>query len=121
MGLSRLLAEFMAPAPDPRKGYPDAASLEPELLGAIRTALANVASSQRELEARTAQLRRRLPELEEEARRALRAGRRELARHALERRQIAAGELELLDQQLREAHLEAERLTAVEQQLAARI
>jgi len=121
MGLGRLLSEFMAPAPDPRTAYPDAASLEPQLLGTIRTALANIASSRQDLEARTAHLRQRLPELEDEARRALRVGRRDLARHTLERRQIVAGELALLDGQLREAHLEAARLTAVEQQLAARI
>jgi phage shock protein A len=111
----------MAPAPDPRKAYPDAASLEPQLLGTVRTALANIASSRQDLEARTAHLRQRLPELEDEARRALRAGRRDVARHTLERRQIAAGELALLDEQLREAHLEADRLTVAEQQLAARI
>jgi len=83
--------------------------------------LANIASSRHELEARTAELRCHLPELEAKARCALRAGRQDVARHALERRQIAAGELALLNEQLREADLEATRLAAAEQQLAARI
>jgi phage shock protein A len=121
VGLGRFLSEFMAPAPDPRERCRDAASLEPELLGTIRAALANIASSRDELEARTAELGRRLPELEDQARCALQDGREDVARLALERRRIAAAELALLDDQLRAAHLEAARLAAVEQQFAARI
>ena len=121
MGLDRFLREFMAPAADPREIYRDAGGLEPELLGNVRAALESIASSRSQLEARTSQIGQRLAELEEEARRALRAGRQDVARHALARRQIAAAELALLERQLHDAGLETERLRVVEQRLAARI
>jgi len=121
MGLERFLRTFMSPAPDPRQAYRDAGRLEPELLESIRAALDGIASSRRQLATRTAQLRLRLPALEDEARRALAAGRKDLARRVLERRQITTAELTVVERQLQEADAEAERLALVEQQLSARI
>jgi phage shock protein A len=121
MALGRLLREFMAPAPDPRRTYRHVESLEPELLGNVRAALSTIAASRDQLDARTTQIRQRLPRFEDEARQALAEGRKDVARQVLERRQIAARELELLEKQLRAADLEAERLALVEQRLAARI
>jgi phage shock protein A len=121
MRLGRLLREFTAPAPDPRGAYRDADALGPELLDRVRAALDGVAASRGQLEARADAVRERLPQLDEHARQALRAGRQDVARQALARRQIAEAELALLERQLGEADAEAGRLALVEQQVAARI
>jgi phage shock protein A len=121
MRAGRLLRQFTAPAPDPREAYRDAGSLEPELLVRVRTALEGVASSRDRLDTRTTAIRVRLPQLDEQARKALATGRDDVARHALARRRIAEAELASLERQLGRADLELERLGLVEQRLAARI
>jgi phage shock protein A len=121
MKLERLLREFMAPAPDPRRSNRHTDRLEREVLREVRTALDTITESRSQLAARTAQLRSRLPRLEEEARHALAEGRRDVAQHMLERHQIVAAELGQLERQFRAVDLEADRLALVEQQLAARI
>jgi len=45
MAVRRLLRDFMAPAPDPRRGYRDPASVESELVESVRALLRQLAES----------------------------------------------------------------------------
>ena len=87
----------------------------------VQQALADIASAKDRLESKTAEVGGKLPQLEEQARRALIAEREDLARLALQRRQIALVELEVLEGQVREVQQEEQRLSMVEQRLATQI
>src|SRR5262249_57013084 len=50
MAVRRLLRKFMAPAPDPRRSYRDAASIESELVGHVREVLQQLAEADVESE-----------------------------------------------------------------------
>src|SRR5919198_592863 len=83
-------------AEDPREVLDYAYSQQLELLRKVKQGLVDVATSKAQLEHQAEKLRARLPHLEGQARRALAAGREDLARLALERKQTAGGELETL-------------------------
>ena len=106
---------------DPREvlGYVD--EQQQELLRRVKQGLIEVAISKRQLEQQVKVLDGRIPRLEDQARRALAAGREDLGRLALERKQRALTELEGLEAQVEEVDGEQTRLTMAEQQLAARI
>ena len=106
---------------DPREvlGYVD--EQQHELLRRVKHGLIEVAISKRQLQQQVKTLDARVPRLEDQARRALAAGREDLARLALERKQRALGELERLGAQVAEVEEEEGRMVLSEQQLAARI
>ena len=103
MTLRRALRDLLAPAPDPRRAFPEAGELGPEVLARVREALETVVTFRSATEVRVVELRRRLPELDGQ------------------RKRIAAAELELLRGRLRAADLEVERLTVAEQRLAEQL
>lgn len=119
--LKGLAKAFTAPAADPRKTFASAYDRHRGLLLQVREALVQLVSSKERLEAKTAEVQGKLPQLEEEARRALVAGREDLARLALTRRQVAVVQLQTLEQQTREVEAEEKRLSLVEQRLATQI
>jgi phage shock protein A len=108
-------------AEDPREVLDFAYGQQLELLRTVRQGLMEVVTSKRRLERQAEKLRARLPQLEDQARRALGFGREDLARLALERKQTAQTELEGLDREVAEVAEEERKLTLAEQQLAARI
>ena len=115
------LNALMAPAEDPRQTFASAYQRQRDLLGQVQQALAAIATSKHRLQEKTVEVRAKLPSLEEQARRALIAGREDLARLALQRRRVAAAELHALEQQAREVEQEEQRLSLVEQRLATQI
>lgn len=115
------LNALFAPAPDPRQTFANAYQRQREVLLKVRQALADIAASKSRLEAKTTETKAKLPQLEEEARGTLIAGREDLARLALQRRQVAAVALKTLEQQVREVEQEEQRLSMVEQRLATQI
>ena len=129
MGLiSRLLMVFKVKAnsaldraEDPRQLVDYAYRQQQELLRKTKQGLIEVAASKVRLEMQSERLRDRVPQTEEQARRALSIGREDLARIALQRKQSALAEVEQLDQQVAEVGQDERRLTQTEQQLAARI
>ena len=106
---------------DPREvlGYVD--EQQQELLRRVKQGIIEVAISKRQLHQQVEKLEARVPRLEDQARRALTAGRADLTRLALERKQRAVSELEKLGSQVAEVDEEEQRLTLAEQQLVARI
>jgi phage shock protein A len=90
-------------------------------LRSVRRGLVEVATARQQLEQQAERLRTRASRFEQQARRALRAGREDLARRALERKQAALAETGALDSQLLSISRDEERLRAAEQQLAQRV
>ena len=129
MGLiSRLLMVFKVKAnsaldraEDPRQLVDYAYEQQHELLRKTKQGLIEVAASKVRLERQAQRLRDRVPQSEEQARRALSVGREDLARIALQRKQSVLAELEQLEQQVTDVAKDEQRLTQTEQQLAARI
>jgi len=108
-------------AEDPREMLNYADEQLQELLRKVKQGLIEVAISKRQLQQQLEKLGARVPQLEDQARRALAAGREDLARIALERKQTALAELTGLEAQAAEVGAEEQRLTTAEQQLGARI
>ena len=115
------LNTLFASAEDPRQVFAAAYQRQRELLQKVRLAHAKVSASKGQLQAKTADAERKLPQLEEQARRALLAGREDSARFALQLRQVAADELHNLEEQVRAAQEEEQVLALVEQRLTAEI
>ena len=125
---SRILMLFKAKASsaldrveDPRQVLDYAYAQQQEMLVRTKQGLVEVATSKVRLEQQAARLRDRVPRTEDQAMRALTAGREDLARVALARKQTILGELEGLDIQIAEVGADEARLTQAEQQLAVRI
>jgi phage shock protein A len=83
--------------------------------------LVAVTTARVQLERQSERLKARVPLLEEQARRALDAGREDLARAALERKQAALEQIGALDRQLAEVAQEEERLGGARRRLADRV
>jgi phage shock protein A len=108
-------------AEDPREIMDYAAHQQEEFLQTVRSGLVDVATSKQQLAQQVNSMRKRIPILEEQARRAVNANRQDLARMALNRKQTALYELEALEAQLLELDEEEARLAATEQQIAERV
>ena len=92
-----------------------------ELLRQVKQGLIEVATAKRRLERQSQKLSGRVPALEDRSRRALEAGREDLARLSVQRKQAVAAELEGLESQIAEVAEEESKLTIAEQKLAARV
>lgn len=92
-----------------------------ELLRQLKQGLIEVAISKRQLQQQVEKLNARIPQIEDQASRALTSGREDLARIALGRKQKALIELEGLDAHVVEVEGEEQRLALAEQELSARI
>jgi phage shock protein A len=106
---------------DPREVLDYAYGQQQYHLRTVRRGLIEVATARRQLERQTERLRGRVSHLEEQARRAMRSNREDLARAALERKQSTLGELRRLETQLDEIRAEEERLTTADQQMTQRV
>src|SRR6266568_7193104 len=104
-------------AEDPREVLDYAYSQQQQLLLKLRQGLVDVATSREQLQQQAKKLESRIPLLDDQARRALVAGREDLARITLERKLGAASELEGLGRQIIEVDAEKERLAAQERAL----
>ena len=108
-------------AEDPRQVLDYAYNQQQELLVTLRRGLVDVATSKQQLEQEAQRLDARIPHLEDQARRAVSAGRDDLARVALERKRLAQGEIEGLTRQIAEVEADKQRLTGQERTLQVRI
>jgi len=108
-------------AEDPRQVLDYAYSQQQLLLVKLRQGLVEVATSKQQLERQSKKLEARVPQLEDQAKRALGAGRDDLARIALERKRSAVAELEGLSAQIAEVGAEEKRLAGQERSLRVRI
>ncbi len=108
-------------AEDPRETLDYAYTQQQELLRKVREGLIEVATSKGQLAHQTRQLEAKVPQLEDQARRALVAGREDLARLSLQRRETAAAEIGDLQRQITEVAQEEAKLIQAEHALGARI
>jgi len=106
---------------DPRQTLDYAYTRQQQMLRKVKQGLIDVVTARRQIEFQVKKLRERLPLLDDQARRALSAGREDLARLALQRKQTCLAELTQLEQQARETVEEERKLTAAEQQFALRV
>jgi phage shock protein A len=108
-------------AEDPRQVLDYAFNEHQVLLTRLRQGLIEVATAKEQLVRQSRDLEERIPKLAEQARRALAAGREDLARVALERRQSAHEELDGLAAQVAEVDAEERRLGSQERELTLRV
>ena len=106
---------------DPRQTLEYAYNRQQDMLRKVKQGLIEVATSRRQIEFQVKKLRERLPQLDDQAGRALAAGREDLARLALQRKQTCLTELTQLEQQAAETAEEERKLSAAEQQFALRV
>lgn len=108
-------------AEDPRAVLDYAYNQQQELLITLRRGLVDVATSKQQLEQQARRLEERIPQLDDQARRAVDAGRDDLARVALERKRLAQNEMEGLTRQVTEVEADKQRLATQERTLQVRI
>jgi phage shock protein A len=102
---------------DPREVLEYAYGQQQLQLRTLRRGLLDIATAHRQLERQTERLRARVVRFEDQARRALRAGREDLARTSLQRKQSTLREIESLTRQLEELEREQQRLGQADAQL----
>ena len=108
-------------AEDPRETLAYACERQAELLAEVRRSLVEVTASKHQLAAHIQRLEQRLPQLDDQAERAVAASREDLARQALERRQMADRQLLDLRRQLEEVSSEEQKLRVAEGRFASAV
>jgi phage shock protein A len=111
----------LAPAADPRTTYVSAHQKQQALLAQVGLAVNQVTASKQRLQARAKENGSRLPQMLEEARAELVAGRPDAARLSLRRRQVLALELGALEAQLAEVEKDEANLIMLERRLASQV
>jgi len=108
-------------AEDPRHVLDYAYSQQQQLLITLRRGLVDVATAKQQLEQQAKRLEQRIPLLDDQARRAVGAGRDDLARVAIERKRLALSEMEGLSGQIAEVEADKQRLAGQERTLQVRV
>jgi phage shock protein A len=119
--LAKGASAVLAPAPDPRVTNLTSHQKQRALLDQVMRAGKEVSAAKLRLQATAEDVRQKLPAMEDQARRELRAGNQAMARLALQRRQVVAHELETLERQLAEVEKEESALAVIEQRLVGQI
>lgn len=108
-------------AEDPRRVLDYAYNQQQQLLITLRRGLVDVATAKQQLEQQARRLETRIPQLDDQAHRAVSAGRDDLARVALERKRLALSEMEGLNSQIAEVEADKQRLATQERTLQVRV
>ena len=115
--ISRFLDRFE----DPRETLDYSYNKQVELLNKVRRNIASVVTAKKRLEMQLEKLRGNVERLDEQAREAVKLGREDLAKIALQRKYRTLSEISLLEKQIDSLAKEQERLEAAEKRLAAKI
>lgn len=115
------LSSFLDRAENPAESLDYSYQRQLEMLQEVKRGIVEVTTSRRRIELQEARLRDNLAKLDNQARRALAAGREDLARLALHRKQTALQQLAVLHTQIGELEDEQLKLTATEQRLTTRV
>lgn len=108
-------------AEDPRQVLDYAYDQQQELLVSLRRGLVDVATAKQQLEQQAQRLETRIPQFDEQARKAVTVGRDDLARVALERKKLALAEMDGLKKQVEEVEADKQRLASQERTLQVRV
>src|SRR5713226_3154530 len=106
---------------DPRETLDYSYQTQLELLQKVRRGVADVATSRKRIELQMNQVQQSSDKIERQAREALRAGREDLAREALQRKAGVQTQLSDLQAQYASLQGEEEKLTAASQRLQAKV
>lgn len=119
--LKAKLNEIVGHAEDPRLMMDYSYEKQMEMLQGVKRGIVEVVTARRGLELQATKQSESVAKLEEQARRALAAGREDLARVALERKQAAVDQVDSLKTQIGGLEAEQQRLTQAEARLAAKV
>ncbi|MFA6574795.1 MAG: PspA/IM30 family protein [Nocardioides sp.] len=108
-------------AEDPRETLDYSYQRQLELLSKVRRGVADVATSRKRVELQVVQLEQQSTKLQEQAEKALRMDREDLAREALTRRSGLTGQINDLKAQHANLQGEEEKLTLAQQRLQAKV
>ncbi len=115
------VSDLLDRAEDPRQTMDYAYQKQLEHLQDVKRGIVEVVASRRRLELQAATLQANAGKLDEQARRALAAGREDLARLALQRKQTALMQIQGLDQQITDLEQQQGKLTEVEGRLSDKV
>ena len=106
---------------DPRETLDYSYQKQLELLQNVKRGVAEVTTSKKRLELQKAKLTQNIDKLNGQAKDAVKAGREDLARLALERKNELMSQVQTLDQQIIDLNREQEKLQATERRLSAKV
>lgn len=115
--ISKILDKFE----DPRETLDYSYEKQLELLHNVKRGIAEVVTSKKRLEFQKTKLEANSQKLDSEAREALKAGREDLARLALERKNTNTREIGSIGKQIEDLSKEQEKLVATEKRLSAKV
>ena len=115
------LNAIIGAAEDPRETLDLSYEKQRDMLQQVQRGLIEVTTAKRRLQLQAAQLDAGIRDADDQARRALGAGREDLARAALERKQLLVGQQAGLQQQVADVQAQQDKLTAAESRLSAKI
>ncbi len=108
-------------AEDPRQTLDYSYEKQLELLRNVKRGVVEVVTSKRRLQLQAQGLQENAAKLDDQARRALSAGREDLARMALEHKQVIVQQLQGLEGQIEDMEKEQEKLATAETRLSAKV
>jgi phage shock protein A len=114
-------SKILDKAEDPRETLDYSYEKQLEMLQKVRRGVADVATSKKRLELQATKLEQSVTKLDDQARKALGAGREDLARVALERKGGVQAQLQSLDAQREQLQAEQDKLITAEQRLTAKV
>ncbi|MCZ7357993.1 MAG: PspA/IM30 family protein [Candidatus Methanoperedens sp.] len=115
--INKILGKFE----DPRETLDYSYEKQLELLQNVKRGVAEVTTSKKRLEIQKVKLEQNVQKLDDQSREAVKAGREDLARIALERKSTSQGEIASLTQQIADIANQQEKLTATEKRLSTKI
>src|SRR3990172_4255615 len=115
--INKILGKFE----DPRETLDYSYEKQLELLQNVKRGVAEVTTSKKRLELQKLKLEENVKKLDDQSREAVKAGREDLARVALERKSTSQGEITSLTQQIADIYKEQEKLMLTEKRLSAKI
>ena len=119
--IKTVMSSFLDRAEDPGQALDYSYQKQLEQLQNLRKSIADVVTSEKRLELQQAQMNGQIEKLDDQARRALGAGREDLARAALERKQTLQGQIGSFDQQIAQLKEQQDRFVQMEQRLSTRV
>ena len=108
-------------AEDPRETLDYSYEKQLEMLRNVKRGVVEMVAAKRQIVSQAEKVRSNVTRLEQQAERAVDAGREDLALMALERKQTSLLELQGLEEQIAGMELEQEKLTQAEQRLSAKV
>ena len=115
--INKILGKFE----DPRETLDYSYEKQVELLQNVKRGVAEVTTSKKRLELQKMKLEENIKKLDDQAREAIKAGREDLAKIALERKSASQAEIGSLTQQIADIKNQQDKLVATEKRLSAKI